>query len=371
MDYAAPEVRSGAAFSAASDVYALGLLLYRLLTGRRPFPASGGDPTPPRKVCPACPTGLAGLLLGMLSPRPEGRPALAAVLRTLDDEQAELAAELDNPTDRRADCGSADRRGAPEEQAIDRPPAVAADGVAVEPNAEPTADADTVAAESTAAFISTNDGAVPATPGGLHSAPADPGTTTALLSSGLPRHAVGLLVLGVTAAVSLAIGRATVSRDPTAVASALTSRLADEQTASPIADERSALPPRSSPPASAPPGEAVPPAANKPPPLAVTEEKKEVQPRPVRREAVSADEAMTAAQGAMPRLRGCKEVPRFVTVALKIVRGRGVITSLNEHDLAPNDPRYPWHACVKQALERVRFPLSATIGRVQIRLALR
>jgi hypothetical protein len=32
MDYAAPEVRGGAAFSAASDVYALGLLLYRLLS---------------------------------------------------------------------------------------------------------------------------------------------------------------------------------------------------------------------------------------------------------------------------------------------------------------------------------------------------
>jgi serine/threonine protein kinase len=41
MDYAAPEVRAGAAFSIASDVYALGLLLYRLLTGRRPFPVSG------------------------------------------------------------------------------------------------------------------------------------------------------------------------------------------------------------------------------------------------------------------------------------------------------------------------------------------
>ena len=55
MDYAAPQVRAGATFSAASDMYSLGLLLFRLLTGKRPFPVSGGEPTPARKVCPVCP----------------------------------------------------------------------------------------------------------------------------------------------------------------------------------------------------------------------------------------------------------------------------------------------------------------------------
>jgi serine/threonine protein kinase len=43
MDYASPEVRAGAAFSVASDVYALGLLLYRLLTGKRPFPVEAAS----------------------------------------------------------------------------------------------------------------------------------------------------------------------------------------------------------------------------------------------------------------------------------------------------------------------------------------
>jgi len=94
MDYASPEVRAGAAFSVASDVYALGLLLYRLLTGKRPFPVAGGEPTPPRKLCPACPRGLEGLLLGMLSPVADQRPGLRVVQMTLEDEQAELAADL-------------------------------------------------------------------------------------------------------------------------------------------------------------------------------------------------------------------------------------------------------------------------------------
>ena len=94
MDYASPEVRAGAAFSAASDVYALGLLLYRLLTGKRPFPVTGGEPMPARKLCPACPRELEGLLLGMLNPAPDARPSLHMVQTTvqmiLDDEQAEL-----------------------------------------------------------------------------------------------------------------------------------------------------------------------------------------------------------------------------------------------------------------------------------------
>ncbi|MCY0986551.1 protein kinase [Nannocystis sp. ILAH1] len=93
MDYAAPEVRAGGAFTAASDVFALGLLLYRLLTGLRPFPPEGGAATPARKVCPGCAAGLDRLLLSMLSPSPNSRPTLAAVQTSLEDEQAELAAE--------------------------------------------------------------------------------------------------------------------------------------------------------------------------------------------------------------------------------------------------------------------------------------
>jgi serine/threonine protein kinase len=93
MDYAAPEVQKGAAFTAASDVYALGLLLYRLLTGLRPFAAGGGLPVPARKVCPTCSPGLERLLLSMLDADPRDRPTLAAVQVALADELAELEAE--------------------------------------------------------------------------------------------------------------------------------------------------------------------------------------------------------------------------------------------------------------------------------------
>jgi hypothetical protein len=74
-------------------VFALGLLLYRLLTGLRPFPPAGGVAVPARKVCPGCSAGLERLLLAMLDPSPGSRPTLVAVQSALEDEQAEIEAE--------------------------------------------------------------------------------------------------------------------------------------------------------------------------------------------------------------------------------------------------------------------------------------
>lgn len=83
-----------------------------------------------------------------------------------------------------------------------------------------------------------------------------------------------------------------------------------------------------------------------------------------------ADMALIARR-ALPKLRACKDTPRTIIADLDIVRGRAVVTALNLHALAPDNPPYHWHACVQPALERVRFPPNDPAGHTQVRLTLR
>ncbi|MEU1684600.1 serine/threonine-protein kinase [Micromonospora sp. NPDC005707] len=90
--YLAPERLDNGQVSPATDVYAVGLLLYRMLTGRLPWQASTTtqmlrahmynepDPMPP---VVGLPDEVAELVRRCLAKRPEDRPATAEVARTL------------------------------------------------------------------------------------------------------------------------------------------------------------------------------------------------------------------------------------------------------------------------------------------------
>lgn len=92
--FMAPELLAGAPPDAQTDLYALGVLLYQLLTGELPFdaPALGellrriaADPAPdPGARSPGVPARLAGLVRGLLAKSPSARPPHAlAVADTL------------------------------------------------------------------------------------------------------------------------------------------------------------------------------------------------------------------------------------------------------------------------------------------------
>lgn len=97
--YASPEQLGGdpASVNARTDVYALGLILYRLLTGRHPYPADGTiaelarhaiatEPTPPSRIVKRLPSDVETIVLKCLSKDPERRYANAAALASdLDD----------------------------------------------------------------------------------------------------------------------------------------------------------------------------------------------------------------------------------------------------------------------------------------------
>jgi len=89
-DYLAPEMIEGAGSGPASDLYALGVVLFELLTGRRPFVAETPyallrlhvtEPPPaPSSVQPGIPAALESLVLRLLEKQPDRRPASAEEL---------------------------------------------------------------------------------------------------------------------------------------------------------------------------------------------------------------------------------------------------------------------------------------------------
>jgi len=104
-DYASPEQVRGAATGPATDVYALGVLLYEFISGERPFDGADGtfelerrileaDPQPPSRVRPSAADrrllrDLDAVALRCLQKRPEAR--YAAALELADDVERSLA----------------------------------------------------------------------------------------------------------------------------------------------------------------------------------------------------------------------------------------------------------------------------------------
>ncbi|HXE71056.1 MAG TPA: serine/threonine-protein kinase, partial [Candidatus Nitrosotenuis sp.] len=91
--YMAPEQMGGKEFTAATDIYAVGLILYEMLAGRRPWledntyrllaARRAGPPEDPAGLNPALPGELSRLILRMLDPDPDRRPSAREALEEL------------------------------------------------------------------------------------------------------------------------------------------------------------------------------------------------------------------------------------------------------------------------------------------------
>lgn len=105
--YLAPEQARGAAVSAQTDVYSLGVMAYELFLEQLPFEAETAAeimamhlraiPPPPSEMWPDIPPGLENLLLAMLAKDPDSRPTMLTVAHTLEMVRTDLVSRKQTP----------------------------------------------------------------------------------------------------------------------------------------------------------------------------------------------------------------------------------------------------------------------------------
>lgn len=101
VPYMSPEQAKGLPPDSPSDMYSFGVLLYEMVTGRRPFHGEdvsvlvhhlNSTPPPPTRYVPTCPPRLEALILKLLDKQPEARPRANDVAQELRSIQAEVSA---------------------------------------------------------------------------------------------------------------------------------------------------------------------------------------------------------------------------------------------------------------------------------------
>lgn len=110
LEWTAPEARATRVWTAKCDVYSLGLLLYKMLTGKRPTRGKTRELVSPRQYVPACPTALASALLGALHDDPAPRVDVASLLAKLDAASDEMSDDEEAPEARISVPGPRRRR---------------------------------------------------------------------------------------------------------------------------------------------------------------------------------------------------------------------------------------------------------------------
>ena len=117
IDYLAPELIEGRSATVGSDIYALGMLLYRLATGRLPFDAQDplalakqrttAEAPPPLRFRPDLPVGLSDVISSLIRLKPEDRPASARHVIAVLNEREGTDFPYETPASRHAYIRSA------------------------------------------------------------------------------------------------------------------------------------------------------------------------------------------------------------------------------------------------------------------------